>query len=98
MDKYSKIQKLVELQKERSQKLKEIFQKVLGLEPGFEVDFVLYEKLNYKKLETINLKPGFLVKLKVKDKSSVKFVVLNKKEKILEEYSNVFPDDCLVFC
>jgi hypothetical protein len=39
---------------------------------------------------------SFLVKVKVKDKSSVKFVVNQNKEKITEAYSVIFPNDILI--
>lgn len=99
MDKYFKIQKLVELQKERKEKLEKIFLEVLEFLPKFEVEFASQERVNYKSMskETLeNPSISFLVKVKIKDKSSVKFVVSQHKEKILEEYSKIFAADILV--
>ena len=95
MDKYFKIQKLVELQKDRKEKLENAFQSSLGFLPILEIELKLDSKRN-------NLVDGnvseisFFVKAKVKDKSSIKFIVKQNKEKILESYSKIFPNDILI--
>jgi hypothetical protein len=95
MDKYFKIQKLVELQKDRKEKLESIFQDCLGFLPILETEFKLDTKR--KSLVDVDMNEiSFLVKVKVKDKSSVKFVVNQNKEKITEAYSVIFPNDILI--
>ncbi len=93
MDKYFKIQKLVELQKERKEKLEKVLQEVLGFVPKFELDFRLQEKINYKNMGVESESVSFLLKMKIQDKSSVKFVVNQNKQKISEEYSKIFVQD-----
>ena len=95
MDKYFKIQRLVEMQKERKEKLEEVLPTVLGFLPKFEIDFRLQEKMSLHTLGGV-YDVSFVVKLKIQDKSSVKFVVNQKKQKILEEYSKIFVKDILV--
>lgn len=90
LDKYFKFQKLVEAQKERKQKLDQVLQEVLGFLPKYEVEFLNQDKLNYKNLDQEIV---FLIKVKIKDKSSVKFVVLKNQEKISEGFQKFFPKD-----
>ncbi len=97
MDKYFKIQKLVELQKERKEKLEKVFLEVLEFLPKYEMDFRLEDKR--KDLGDLKIKSeeiSFLVKIKIKDKSSIKFVVSRNKTKILEGYSKIFVNDFLI--
>ena len=96
MDKYFKIQKLVDLQKERKEGVEKAFESVLKFLPKMEIDFRFQNKLSYKNLNIESEDVDFLVKLKLKDKSSMKFVVNQNKEKILEEYSKIFPEDILI--
>jgi NAD-specific glutamate dehydrogenase len=97
MDKYFTIQRLIEIQKERKEAVEKVFIDVLSFLPKFEIDFRLEDKR--KDLLKLNIKNqgiSFLVKIKLKDKSSVKFVVNQNKQKILEEYSKIFVKDFLV--
>jgi hypothetical protein len=96
MDKYFKIQKLVELQKERKEKVEEILLATLGFLPKFEIDFRLENKVNYENIAIKNVNVPFVVKVKIKDKSSIKFVVNQNKQKILEGYSKIFVKDKLL--
>lgn len=92
MDKYFKIQKVVEVQKERKEKLEQVFGYVLGFLPKYDLEFINQNKLNYKNMTEEFV---FLLKIKIKDRSSIKFIISQKKENILEEYSKIFPQDIL---
>ncbi len=96
MDKYFKIQKLLDLQKERKLAVEKSFLETLGFLPKIEIDFKLQEKMNYENISN-NKEISFLIKIKIKDKSSVKFVVNQNKQKILGCYSKIFPKDFLIF-
>lgn len=96
MDKYFKIQKLVELQKERKEKLEQVLRQSLGFLPKFEIDFRFQERFNYKNMSSESVDVEFVVKIKIKDRSSIRFVVQQNKQKILEEYSKIFAKDVLV--
>lgn len=95
MDKYFKIQRLVEMQKERKEAVEKVFLEVLGFVPKFEIDFKLEGKMDsYTALGMSEA--DFVVRVQVKDKSSVKFVVDQNKQKILEMYSKIFAMDILL--
>jgi hypothetical protein len=96
MDKYFKIQKLVELQRERKENLEKVFESVLGFLPKFEIDFRFQNKFGFENINIKNEDVEFLIKIKIMDKSSVKFVVNQNKQKILEEYSKIFAKDILI--
>jgi len=97
MDKYFKIQRLLELQKDRKASIEKVFVGVLGFLPKFEVECRLEDKRkDLLKLTIENEDISFLVKIKIKDKSSVNFVVNQNKTKILEEYSKIFINDFLI--
>jgi hypothetical protein len=96
MDKYFKIQKLVDLQKERKDGVEKVFESVLKFLSKMEIDFRFQNKLSYKNLEIESVDVDFLVKVKLKDRSSVKFIVKQNQQKIIEEYSKLFPKDILI--
>lgn len=95
MDKYFKIQKLVEMQKERKERIEKIFVEIFGFLPKFELAFQSTEKISYKNI-TDEEKIFFNVKMKVRDKSSVKFAVVANKQKIVDVYRQSFVGDSLI--
>jgi hypothetical protein len=75
LDKYSKIQSLIDEQRVKCEKILEILENL----------FVSELKLEKKPNVEINFTRDNLIKIQVKDKSSVKFLVLKHKERICEE-------------
>ena len=63
---------------------------------GIIIDFRLESKMNYENMGIKSIDVPFVVKVKIKDKSSVKFVVGQNKQKILEGYSKIFERDILL--
>ncbi len=82
LDKYSKIQSLIDEQKVKCEKILEILENV----------FVGELKLEKKPNVEVNFAKDNLIKVQVKDKSSVKFLVLKNKERICEEYNKFYPE------
>ena len=92
LDKYSRIQDIVNQQKAKYERILGIFEKMfvaeLGLSevPKIEVEFGKTDK-------HINGKVSDNIKIKIVDKSSVKFVVIQSKEKLLKMFKQEFPND-----
>jgi hypothetical protein len=82
LDKYSKIQSLIDEQKKKNQKLLECFETVLNFLPKMEIDF---GKVGNE-----------VIKIKIQDKSSVKFVVLQNQEKIKKEFKKYYSDILII--
>jgi hypothetical protein len=82
MDKYFKIENLINEQKKKKEKILEIFQSVLGFSPKIEIVF-----------GTINSEK---IKIKIIDKSSVRFIVLQKKEEIVKSFNCEYPDTLVI--
>ena len=82
LDKYSKIQDLIDQQKKKNEKLISCFETVLNFLPKMEINF---GKVG-----------NGVIKIKIKDKSSVKFVVLQNQEKIKEEFKKCYKDILII--
>ncbi len=78
MDKYSKIQDLIDLQKKKKEILLQVFFDVLKFQPKLEVAF---GKIGED-----------VIRVKIIDKSSVKFIVLQNKEKLVNGFNTKFKD------
>jgi hypothetical protein len=80
-----KYDKLIQGQKEQKIKIEEIFETVLNMSG-------ISEKI---KIELEFKGGGDLVVAKIKEKSSVKFLVMQNKEKIIEKFNKSYPKKLL---
>lgn len=82
MDKYSKIQDLIDEQRKKKEKILEIFESVLSFLPKLEIVFGTTDSEK--------------IKIKIIDKSSVRFIVLHNKEKIIGCFEKTYEDKLII--
>ena len=94
LDKYSKIQDLIDEQKKKCEKILEVFEDFFC--KGVGSDLKMSKRPNLE----INFpnKNGVVIKINVKDKSSIKFLVLKNQDKICKELKKHFPKDIFKIC
>lgn len=85
VDKYSRIESILKKQQEKKDKILEIFEKI------FNTGLGLTEKIKIN----ISFEKNDLIKVKILENSSIRFVVLKEKEKISEEFQRFFPDNTI---
>lgn len=88
LDKYSKIQNLIDLQKQKKNKIVEIFENLFVVALKFEKIPVIEIVFAHKNDNHITIK--------IKDKSSVKFVVLKYSDNIKNEFQKIYPQEVMI--
>lgn len=90
LDKYHKIQDLIDRQKKKKQYLESIFENI------FNIDLKMPEKIKYDVIFGTESNGDSEIKVKIKDKSSVKFLIEKHKQKIIDVYLGEFPKDIII--
>lgn len=89
LNKYSRIQDLIDRQKEKKQYLEEVFLNI------FNTELTLPEKVKYEVVFGTEQNGNSEVKVKIKDRSSVKFVVEKNKQRVIDKYLEKYSKDVI---